>query len=44
MRRFGQVRSSSTTGIHGRYFSNGIFCGVTDGGGMVRSFSDLQLI
>src|SRR5712691_4824790 len=28
-RRLGQVRSCSTTGIHGWYFSNDIFLGVT---------------
>src|SRR5262249_29081261 len=28
-RRLGQVRSCSTSGIHGWYFSNGIFLGVT---------------
>jgi hypothetical protein len=39
MRRLGQVRFSSTTGIHGRYFSNGIFFGVTDGGGMARLYA-----
>src|SRR5215510_1878362 len=34
MRRLGQVRSWRTTGIQGRYFSNGIFLGVTGWGGI----------
>jgi hypothetical protein len=35
---FGQVRSFSTTGMNGVYFSNGIFFGVTGFGAMLRFF------
>src|SRR5690606_26254352 len=35
---FGQVRSVSTIGTYARYFSNGIFFGVTGAGGIVWSF------
>ena len=35
---FGHVRSVSTTGINGEYFSNGIFFGCMDFGAMVFIF------